>query len=559
MAPGIEEVRVALERVLNSETFASSERHRAFLQFIVEETLAGRSERLKGFTIAVEVYGKDEDFDAQNDPYVRVEAGRLRKRLAEYYFAEGADDPVLIQLKRGGYVPEFSLAEAGVEAATAQEPAPAHTGLKRARSALLGATVLAAVILLVNWFTSAPLPLESEVANAAPPRIRVQSFDNIGDSEFDYFADGLTTELLVDLDRYQTVWGPLEVFLDNDFAELDVSQVHDYVLGGTVSRIADSIRVTARLVDATSGVLLWTKAFDRAYELSDLFALQDEFSMAIANVLRDPSGPVAVSEIARIAGRTEESLTAYECNVLFLAAFRVIERGARDAARACLQRHDQADELDAAGLAALSILYHLDYQNGEDLLDDSEPAVDAAYDAAQRALDRDGTEIMAHAAMAFVNLDRQRFAQARASTERMMTLNPSPSILGVVAQLLIQSGNGDDGMMIFADINTEDSPLMPWQFLAPAIYHLSRGETDLALNYAERVDAPEFLLPQVFWAALTAELGDTARAQRHTDVILTMHPEFATYGDELIRRWSMPDGVVEQLIAGLELSGINFI
>ncbi len=115
--PTNDEAVAALNRVLGSEVFEAAGRAREFLTFIVQETLAGRGDRLKGYSIAVQVFERPADFDAQTDPLVRVEAGRLRRRLAEYYQSQGRDDAVRIELPRGGYTPVFSryLREAAVE------------------------------------------------------------------------------------------------------------------------------------------------------------------------------------------------------------------------------------------------------------------------------------------------------------------------------------------------------------------------------------------------------------------------------------------------------------
>src|SRR6478735_5542600 len=106
--PSAAEVRAELVRVLGSTVFAQAGRSTEFLRFVVEETLQGRADRLKGYTIAIEVFGKPPEFDAQTDPLVRVEAGRLRRRLIEYYHAEGSDDTVRIALPKNGYAPTFT-------------------------------------------------------------------------------------------------------------------------------------------------------------------------------------------------------------------------------------------------------------------------------------------------------------------------------------------------------------------------------------------------------------------------------------------------------------------
>jgi hypothetical protein len=96
-------VRSELERILASRCFEQAARSSKFLRFVVGETLAGQGDRLKGYTIAIEVFGRSQDFDAQSDPLVRVEAGRLRRRLTEYYADEGRADSVRIELPRGSY------------------------------------------------------------------------------------------------------------------------------------------------------------------------------------------------------------------------------------------------------------------------------------------------------------------------------------------------------------------------------------------------------------------------------------------------------------------------
>ena len=102
-----ERVRIQLDRILASATFAGAERGQKFLRFVVELALAGRADEIKESVVAVEVLGRATSFDPRTDPIVRVEAGRLRSRLVAYYQGEGSGDPVLVDLPKGGYVPQF--------------------------------------------------------------------------------------------------------------------------------------------------------------------------------------------------------------------------------------------------------------------------------------------------------------------------------------------------------------------------------------------------------------------------------------------------------------------
>ena len=105
--PHADEVRDELTRILGSAVFRDSPQLVRFLTFVVEATLAGKDHTIKGYTIAIEALGRGSDFDPEVDVIVRVEAGRLRIALARYYAGAGANDPLLIDLPRGTYVPTF--------------------------------------------------------------------------------------------------------------------------------------------------------------------------------------------------------------------------------------------------------------------------------------------------------------------------------------------------------------------------------------------------------------------------------------------------------------------
>jgi Tol biopolymer transport system component len=109
---GVQPVREQLGRIARSEGFASSPRLCRFLQFIVEQKLAGQGDDLKETLIGVHVFDRDPGYDTKSDAIVRVEARRLRAKLQEYYEGPGLADAVRISLPKGAYVPEFTVIEA---------------------------------------------------------------------------------------------------------------------------------------------------------------------------------------------------------------------------------------------------------------------------------------------------------------------------------------------------------------------------------------------------------------------------------------------------------------
>jgi hypothetical protein len=115
-----------LERILQSRALHNSESLKAFLRFVVEKTVENEGVQLKEYVIATEVFGRNSDYDSRIDSVVRVQAGRLRAKLQEYYATEGKADQIVIDLPKGHYHPVFTRAHS--EAANAPPGVlPIHT------------------------------------------------------------------------------------------------------------------------------------------------------------------------------------------------------------------------------------------------------------------------------------------------------------------------------------------------------------------------------------------------------------------------------------------------
>ena len=102
-------VRECLAKLLENDLFAQSERQKRFLQYVVEKTIEGDGRKLNQFSIGIDVFDRDESFDPAIDSIVRVEAGRLRAKLREYYGGVGNEDIVRIEIRKGKYVANFEF------------------------------------------------------------------------------------------------------------------------------------------------------------------------------------------------------------------------------------------------------------------------------------------------------------------------------------------------------------------------------------------------------------------------------------------------------------------
>ncbi len=280
--PSAESIREALRKLSSSPRFASSERLCRFLRFTVEETLAGKTDQLKETIVGAEVFGRKPDYDPRLDAVVRIEAVKLRARLKEYYDNEGRNDPVRIDLPKGGYVPVF-LPQLPTEPAPVSPAVAPRT--RGAWIALLALVLLAAGGLwwLVQSRRSVPV--------ADVPSIAVLPFVDLSETkDQEYFCDGMTEEIIDALARVRGfhVAARSSAFAfknkQQDIREIGRKLNVGAVLEGSVRKSGNRLRVTAQLNNVADGYHLWSETYER--EMKDIFALQDEISRAIVSTLR---------------------------------------------------------------------------------------------------------------------------------------------------------------------------------------------------------------------------------------------------------------------------------
>jgi hypothetical protein len=269
------EVLDHLEDICATEDFRRSARCSGFLRYVVGETLAGRTDRIKAYAIAVSVLGRDESFDPQVDPVVRIEASQLRRRLERYYLTEGAGSAIRIDLPKGSYVPIFVRTARPV-------PVAAHLDLPTvSRSAAMPVALSAGVL------ASAGLAIALMVGLGGPsawtlnpvPTVRINAFipANALSAEM---ASGLQDELR----RALTGSNHLAV-VDAEHA-LEPTPA-DFVMEGSVRCVDGWIRVSARLLDTRTQTYVWAHAYDRS--AAPEAVLDDQTGIAIVRQMALPS------------------------------------------------------------------------------------------------------------------------------------------------------------------------------------------------------------------------------------------------------------------------------
>jgi adenylate cyclase len=524
--PAAGAVRAQLERIVSSPDFEGSERLRGLLRYVVEETLAGRGERLKGYTIAVEHLGRDADFDPLTDPIVRVEAGRVRRSLEHYYLRAGAQDPVVIELPRGGYVPAFSFGGGTEELAAS----PAHGGLPE--FAARGIAVLPFV-------------------------------DLTGDPGAACFAQGLSEELIVGLSRFHA----LRVVSRTAAARFRGQAVDPqaaarnlgvrFVLDGTIRSEGEQVRAAVTLTDAADGHQLWAERYALRVTESDMFAGQDEISRRVMAAVAGAYGMIA-HKIGQEARRKDpESFAPYETVLWYYQDYLQRMNPAHYPRALHAFRKVAAENPDfPLGLAMLAEILVDGYILGLE----GARALDEALALTREALVLDPLCYPARLGLAYAAAIRGDAVQPRAAAEQALAANPNASfLLGMAGWVLFLAGEPERGVHLIRTAFDLVSHLPAFLWGTVCLNHIRRGRYREALDATAAVRIPTLYWDPLLRAAAAGQLALHEQAAAALAELLALQPDFTARGEDLIARLIKDDDLAERLRDGLAKAGLPLL
>ncbi|MGO4172163.1 hypothetical protein [Bosea sp. TAF32] len=579
-------LRAELARVLASDAFRAAPQLSAFLSFIVERTIEGRAAELKGYTIAVEGLGRPADFNPQIDPIVRVEAGRLRRALTQYYAGEGQGDPVVVSMPVGGYVPVFEVVDPDTEMTWEQtsvlalrDDPPVTEALPVAKAAdrvatrrwsIVTAAALALGLLTLAWWylapadtpaglSSAKLNGNEQVAGAQPaitaPLQLVRVAITIPVVPSDPKLAGILhrfSDLLVDamarFDDLVTIKAPPP----GTAAPADV----DYVFEMNVQAVDSGVEGLGRLRSVRDGRIVWTASSGRP----SLELLQDselaEMARNLATRLTEPFG-IIPADI-----RQSQSLSAVRCILQAFDARRTMVPEDHLAARSCLERLIEQDPSFYPAWAHLAIMTLGEYGSGfnpDDLVPKAgeqkdKPPLDRALAAALTAIRLAPSGARAYQAMMKVLFLRGSTEEALQKGRDALTRNPyDPDIMADLGAFYVRRGRSIEGLPILeraAALSVGRPPRYDfYAFLGAYLIGAKKvSETYAAMLAADT--SPFGLLAQ----ALSAASEDDAAAQAKAIAQLRdKAPLFKKDPHAYLARKGFADEVASQVLAPLGL------
>ena len=466
----LESVPACLARILRSQHFSRSQALSRFLQFVVELTLNDKEQELKEYRLGVEVFGRGADFDPRVDPIVRIQAAKLRARLAEYYASDGKSEAIILSIPKGGYVPTFTYAEPPISA-PAQPSSPEIQSI-------------------------AVLPFVSMS----------------GDPENEYFSDGLTEELINVLAYVPglRVVARTSVFCFKravrDVREIGSQLNVQTVLEGSVRKAGNQLRVTAQLIDVATGYHLASKTYTR--ELKDVFSLQEELAQTV---------------VAEIMPRTRSAKSVVRTHATNLDAYNLYLKGMFALSnrftgpRESIAMFRSALEQDPHYAPAWAGLAHSHFSLAWFSIMRPNEAMPHGKEAALRALELDDTLGQAYAALAMIQAafewdwqesernflraiqfqpslslahhfyailclqPQGRYNEAVSWIERALLLNPYDAILSATATLVYVIAGDYEAAVRRHELSVEVNPHYPLAYTTMGIGHETQGRYDEAV------------------------------------------------------------------------------
>lgn len=514
-----EEVLDCLRSVLDSQTFASSKHLRAFLNYVIVQKLEGEEDKLKAYTIAVDALGKPDSFDPQQDPTVRVVAGKLRTALNIYYGEEGAGAKIKFHIPKGTYRPEFlpNLIEPAPTATVSPIVTPVDASeIPTAQSGLwwMIPSAVGALAIIVGMALKI-MSVESFDENHTPhaPIIAVAEFDNIsGDSALDEFKSGLRFDLISELSRFS--WLSTYAWKSDGNDKPSNGLIHaDYILRGSLTSINNRIRISYRLESGDTGIVRWAQIFDRSVSSPDIFQMQTDTVQAIAIEIGSPGGILNQIEQNRYQ-RHAEDMNAYLCTLKLYDYWKTFAPKAHLEIRNCLENAIKINPNYGEAHGAVSYIYLYEALLGSNRRTGYDP-LKRALQSATKAVKLDQFSTLSKQALYTANLFNGNIPEFVRIGQELVKLNPNnPGLLSDFGtKMAINAGMWDEGLIHLTNaLQLNPNPDSTY-FAGFALRALVLSEYEEILSWTDKMNSVEWPLYNMVRAIAQSQLKDLNATQ----------------------------------------------
>jgi TolB-like protein/DNA-binding winged helix-turn-helix (wHTH) protein len=393
----------------------------------------------------------------------------------------------------------------------------------------------------------------SRSATAPRPVLAVFPFANQSAEGDDYFADGLTEDIVTNLARFRD----LRVIAAGSTLQFKGRSINvpefcrqmraAYVVQGSVRRAAGRVRIAVQLIDGVTCVQLWGDRYDR--DIGDIFDLQDELTRSIAATLGVRMQHVSL-ERAMAKGPLE--LDSYDCVLRARRYTSALSAEMHAEARDLLERAVELDPLSSDAHALLANVYLAEHRFE---MNPRPSPIDRALTHALRATQLDPRNAYARCWLAIVHFFRGENEKFETESQLALRLNPNdPETLADIGHYLAFMGEFERGVELSRRAQ-ELNPLHPgWYYFSFARLDYNRKAYDGTIRWVEKIGLPHFYWTHLLDAAAKGQLGRPDAGEALAKV-LEIKPNFSAHLE--LRKWNASPADLDHIVAGLQSAGWN--
>ncbi len=508
-------VEFQLAKILASSHFKSAKQMQNFLQYIVRKTLAGKSNTLKQYTIAVEALDFSEDFDSDTNPVVRIKAGRVRQRLEKYYENEGENDALIISMPKGTYAPVFT-----------RKP-------RAMRLPKVSTTDSRSPKLAVICFSD-------ETQNKESNRLLFQISD--------VMAKELSRFLFITL----VVSIPHADKSNTRFAANDIRDKFnaDYMLVFYIQQLPkEQFMLVCRLIDSETEEVLWSESYpiDTNIPFNEQIGIIGNITATVADMQQG----LLYHHWGRKLLEDEESIPNYYQTIAYYRYYsdNLGLDAFSKAATLCEQRLAENTD-DVISNVVFAEYCRRDFVYGFGVIDD---ALKKGKACAQRAIRKNPNSPEAHYSLAQILFCLNDWPGSVNELNMAQDISQyHASIEYGVGFHFCLMGRWTEGVAIVNKIMALSSSYPSWYNLPVFLNEYRQKNYDQALVYANKMDTPTIFHGAMARCVSLSQLGEKEKARRELQDLLKIYPIFLEKGKSLLSRFIGSDELVEQLWEGID-------
>lgn len=522
------EIHDVLNNILSSDLFSRSFVLSSFLKFIVEETLEGRTDGLKEYTIGVSALSKPEDFNPQTDAIVRIHAGRLRRLLNEYYLGPGKDEPILIEVVKGTYAPVFRANKLITNDLKAPENKPEPKIITRSK------------------LTLAVLPFRNLCA----------------ENEYQFFVDGFGEELtrifssFADIDIVSHYSTRKYASQPIDMRTIGKELGAHYVISGSVRRSTEKIRVSIGLTETLNGVQIWSKDYIHDLDMDKIMDIQDQIDDDVFAVLGGHYGFIIKDAVSSGFDHQKVDIASFDAMAWNYYAQTAHSIEACTLTSSALEKVIEKDPKNYMCLVMLGDLYLYSNTLGYPTV---ENPIEEAYKLIKKAVGIAPHSQYANMILGWAHIHLGQKEEAVKTLNYSLTLAPASSSVNGTLGFAYSCVGEYKRALIMLTKSLELNPYCPWWYYMGffCVYYHNQNYSE-ALETAQKIDTSDdvFLSPLLKVAA-QGQLGLIAEAKADVNQLEQNFKDILPVLREQLGTFLLDEVLVDNIIEGAKMAGLK--